>query len=1126
MLVVPDLDGDLEHFANDHDVYLNVGQSAVITSIPTMEGLRASFQTFAETLRERLLQLWCMPHEEVVEHFGQLGLNTKNNQRRCGTAWGLAPRAQKESKGLLRVQNKAALRAIVDAGILTEEECGQTKFKGSEGLATFLARQPLSIQQQFFEALLHPGCNLDEIMRLSQGCRLGLSALRDMLDGHSSAEDALRALARDAAANLDIGIAASLTGNGRSYAPVWLAAYLAAEGVWLLPLTMADRLYNAYPKWATPIQLWLSFPKAMHVLCELLLKDFSKGARQTDSVVISVLTALGASSDMWRAPGLRAGPLIGYKAHVQAHGRSGSQRSWAVNRIWDALVHHFGAAANDHPDAHAFRQGKRLLTKGTRPFNWVHAPSPRSLKRFREFFPTYPNNFPEGLRRWASHLEELLPLFRVVSIKTKIRSLELWLLYLSSLEHPPLTFADVSRQRHVHSRDVAGPPCFRGFLLKHFPDTKARPVKSAMATLKQAWALSAELEGFDAQLANPFDAADSPFELEQHSTRTTRSALDARVLEILARENLKNEMEFARQVGDKKRLCWREVRHPETGELTEVFFPAAPLVVHVILLSGMRGKQATWLDSGEGDEFGIDLNTMQRIPNSLPTAIPGRNQGFFRLCEILGDQRERVLGMFVNSGKTGPHEVPWMHPDLVKPLGELIEFQLFWYPLKKPVPIGRGTDFDDRFTPDRGDAFPLMRDPANGLGYPITRARIYGYWKAFLEHCQPIVDAELGYHYPLLLRTGLPHFDIHSLRVSIITTLLDNGVPVSVVQMLVGHKSPVMTWYYHDVTNYKIHSALQVSFERWKGRFKDPSNMTGEGENELSDQHITFRSDKDFVGLEMLRHQRATGAFIDVFSHGICPGGACEKGGRRILEGKYAPIWRPRACSGCRFRVTGPAFLNGLVQRANSLLWEIKASMLQEAEVHAQIEEEEDAGRPVAHLRSAARSEQEKRDSLFEEWCLELRTIERAMVQLRHEPQSTESSGSSLVQGYDLREVTARFREVHQFELAQRVTHDARLVDGLIDLPPGVEAYRDGVLHKIAHSNKISDYFYSLPPTAAKRALTLFGEILVSHTQNDDTLEAIIEGSVLIRDIPGLQSALESGFAEAGILDPSLLETQ
>lgn len=1124
MIVIPEVDAELERYYNDPDVVLNVSQAAVITSMPRLQDVQAHLTAFIDSLREGLLQLWAMPHAQAVKRFGQLGLNKKNNGIRAGALWGMVPVANQESKGLARVQNRAALRAIVDSGLLPEAECGTTKFKGSDGVARFLARQPQAAQRHFFGALLQPGCDLDTILRLGQGCRLGLMELRQQLGRASSAEDALRVIADEAAANLAVGVASSGRQEGRVYAPIWFASYLAAQGVWLLPLSFSERLLQSYPAWARPLQMWLAFPKPLHPMCECLMRDFLAGARQADANVISVALAMAASSDIWRAGGLRAGPLIGYKRHVQMSGRSAHQRSWAANRLWDAQIHHFGEAVNQHPDSHAFVLGKRLVSKGTRPFNWIHTPNPKSMKRFNRFFDEQPQRFPDWLIRWAEHLEELLPLFRVGSLREKINSLDLWLLYLTSQRNPPTTFAEVSRQLHVHSRTADAFQCFRKFLLGNYPDSASRHVTYAMATLRQAWALSAQLQGFDAELSNPFEAGDSPFEQQARNSRTTRSALDARVLEIIARENLKDEMAFARTVGDKHRLCWREVRHPKTGALVKVFFPAAPVVVHAILHSGMRGMQAAWLDSGEGDEFAIDFETMRRVPNPSPSARKGRNEGFFRLCEILGDTREHVLGMYINSGKSGAHEVPWIHPDLVKPIRELIEFQLFWFPIAKPVPIDRDPGFESRFKPDRGDAFPLMRDPANGLGHPISRERIRSYWIALLEHCQPIVDEELGYHYPLLLLTGTPQFDIHSLRVSIITTLLDHGVPISVVQMLVGHKSPIMTWYYHDVTNYKVHSALQLALEQRKARYKDPHGMSAEAEAELADQHVTFRDETDYQGIEFLRQQRSVGGFIDVFAHGICPGGACEKGGQRILNGKYKPVWKPRACSGCRFRVTGPAFLNGLVQRANSLLWEIKASMLQEAEVHAQIEAEEDAGRAVTHLRSAARSEQERRDFLFNEWCLEVRTIDRSLDILKSEANSAATGGAvALLRNHDLQEVTVRFREVHQFELAQRVTHDARLVDGLIDLPPGVELYRDSVLHRIAHANDIDDYFYSLPLQTAKRALTLFGEILIAHTAGGDSLDGLIEGSLLIRDMPGLKDALETGFDEAGMLDPAVL---
>jgi hypothetical protein len=482
--------------------------------------------------------------------------------------------------------------------------------------------------------------------------------------------------------------------------------------------------------------------------------------------------------------------------------------------------------------------------------------------------------------------------------------------------------------------------------------------------------------------------------------------------------------------------------------------------------------------------------------------------------------------MWVNSGKSGPHEVPWIHERLLAPVAELIKFQAFWNPIAQPVAIERDIGFDSRLKKSKGEAFPLMRDPANPLGHPISPERIRSYWVALLEHCQPIVDAELGYHYPLLLVDGAVNFDIHSLRVSVITTLLDHGVPVSVVQMLVGHKSPLMTWYYQDITNYKIHSSLQALLQRRKETLNDPHSLSQDDQHHLTSEVITFRTEEDFVGAEMLQRHRETGAFIDVFSHGICPGGNCEKGGEKFLEGKYKPVWRPRACSGCRFRVTGPAFLNGLVQRANSLMWEIKSSMRKEAEINLEIEEQEDAGRPVTHLRSGVRHEQEIRDALYGEWCLELRTIKKAEATLRGASGSSDESSRSLVTGYDVRQVDTRFREVHEFELAQRLAQDAVITDGMIDLPADVLHFRDAALHRIAHTNQISNYFYSLDQKSAREALNLFGEMLVSHAKASENLQQIIDGSLLLSEIPDLQDALSTSLATIERREQPVLATR
>lgn len=663
---------------------------------------------------------------------------------------------------------------------------------------------------------------------------------------------------------------------------------------------------------------------------------------------------------------------------------------------------------------------------------------------------------------------------------------------------------EISRQKHIVGTRGMDGEAYVQFLEVHFKDQQTRNAGRAISTLRQAWALAADLEGFSQKLSNPIDMDDSPIQFIPRGARTTRSALDGKVADIIIRENLREDMAFARALG----TCARMVRSPETGNLIEVFFPGPPVVINTILHSGMRGMQARWLDSGEGDEEVLDADGLNYSDNPNSFAIKGRREGFLRLSHVMGDSKSRVMGMWINSGKTGPYEVPWVHEAVIEPILQLIAFQKNFYPISKPVEIEKDLNFDSQYKRKKGTSFPIARDPENKIGHPVSKGRLVSYFKALLMHCQPIIDEELGHPYPLFGLDGQCLFDLHSLRVTIITTLLDNGVPAYVVQLLVGHKTPMMTWYYRDVTNYKVHSALQNELERRKLALKQWREGSKSKNLGHFDDSISFRDEKDFVGLEMIKAHGEMRSSIDVFSHGICPAGNCETGGKRLMPGRYSPVWRPRACSGCRYRVTGPAFLNGLVHRSNTLLWEIKSSTRKEADLFAAIEVEEDAGRPTAYLRSNIRQEQELRDHLYEEWAIEVRTIHSSRSSLKASmPDEKKNPRGSVMADFEPTEAEVRIREVHEFELAQRLTQDADLVQANIDLPPDVILFRDQILHRVAHANSLDDYFFRLNPETAQDALNRFGEMLVSHSSSVDELNNVIEGTMLIQEIPRMRDA-------------------
>src|SRR5690606_26537730 len=144
--------------------------------------------------------------------------------------------------------------------------------------------------------------------------------------------------------------------------------------------------------------------------------------------------------------------------------------------------------------------------------------------------------------------------------------------------------------------------------------------------------------------------------------------------------------------------------------------------------------------------------------------------------------------------------------------------------------------------------------------------------------------------------------------------------------------------------------------------------------------------------------------------------------------------------------------------------------------------------------------EQEFRDQLFNEWCLELRTIYQAQAMLKQQAQAQGDGapGDTLLTAYDLRDVSTRFREVHEFELAQRLVQDANIVQADLELPKDALSYRNDVLYRIAHCNDIGNYFFKLDETMARDALNLFGETLITHVNTSNELQQVIEGSLLI----------------------------
>lgn len=754
-----------------------------------------------------------------------------------------------------------------------------------------------------------------------------------------------------------------------------------------------------------------------------------------------------------------------------------------------------------------------------------------------------PAEHPAVLLAWVTRLRELLPLLAVKDYRGPITSLSEWLLYLCKLDARgdpvPWSLQSIVRSQHINSAGIVNYYTFIDFLGER--DIAVDQRNRALTNLRQMWILDTTQEGLDIErcpILQRIDRFKKPRGSWRH-WRTVRDAMEPEIWQIIVEENRRNDFEFSRTrmslTG--KMLDYRPVTNPATGQAERIWFPGTAVLIDLLLNIPFRQAHARFLDSGEGDEKTLDLATLEYEPNRLPTATIGRQQGFFRRSK-LGLRKDQVaLGMYINTNKTGPDfEVPWLPIDVARNVAHVIAWQKTYNPMFKPTPAANLNAGDLRYgdLDLYGDTYPIFRDPADPTGRPVSPNNVSGYYRDLLEHVEPILSERLGFEVSLFEddeenedgERGAPVFDLHSLRVTGVTTLLAHGVPVDIVRRLVGHASDAMTWYYNAVSNARIHAELQKAMEQRKLKGIDLRNMTEADLERLKANVFNTRNEEDFAAFSMLKHEvLARTPQWEMLPHGICPGGRCEEGGAKTKNG-YEGLHRDRACSLCRFRITGPMFLHGLVQHQNILMWEIKQSLRKIAEFTERADRAEDEGRDPAPYRAQAKRDREFCDQLYEEWFAEYVYVRRAegmledwLVGGRNQDQADRRVLPALLGQADPSAIKVDLTEVHELRMLHDLVRDADIIAGA-QLPRGIAEDRNEMLLRIARANKIDHFFYRLDQDKAKAALTLFADAVLDTIGGApdavEKIEGLVTGQISLHDLPALEAKVTETLKSIG----------
>jgi len=388
------------------------------------------------------------------------------------------------------------------------------------------------------------------------------------------------------------------------------------------------------------------------------------------------------------------------------------------------------------------------------------------------------------------------------------------------------------------------------------------------------------------------------------------------------------------------------------AEVWELWSPVRAVALYLKLELPLRTFQVRMLDSGEADTWryvhapgGGDFVLNHSALATGSVKRPHQRGVFHRSAN------EQGAGLYINTNKTADsnkaeHEkgyvIPWSHDEVLYWLEKLRNWQARYNSIAKPTPwtdlehkqFGR-TPPHPEVLAQRGSACFLFRDPTAGNGdKPLDADTLGLFWYkllAKLEQRCAVHDQTLDDGSPLRFvnpdSKTATYFPLHALRVSLITYfILDLQLPIAVVsKMIAGHATIIMALYYTKFGKTYMREVLrEAEKHELEAEQANHRRFLQDATFEQVSQRFAYVSD-DAVRAAIQSRSAAAFVFDD---KGICPNGAtlCDVGGERLLGRQSEQVFGPvpgfpqeRNCACCRFFLTGPAFLPGLIAHFNTV---------------------------------------------------------------------------------------------------------------------------------------------------------------------------------------------------------------
>lgn len=714
--------------------------------------------------------------------------------------------------------------------------------------------------------------------------------------------------------------------------------------------------------------------------------------------------------------------------------------------------------------------------------------------------------------------------------------------YLCTLKTPPTSPWKATRTEHIHDVTLKNQTTFINYLINNGATVRQGNYTLSVARRYFNWVrdyLISSDRVSESTFLNPVFESDGLGKLEKQS-KTQRDSLPPYLINEMKETLTENEFAFPKTY----QQAYVVVHDNETGYSVNQFYPGLAICMYALLDMPIRSHQGRWLDSGSLDEKIYDPNTNKMVHNPSPYAIVGRQEG--ALSVRRDAYRDATwVALWVNTNKTAEfrsdkigYSIPYVSPELQSLLLTMRAWEeRYLAPVTKPLSY-RAYQKDVKIRSQnivRGpEVVPLFRDPLKpNQDEPFEYARLKRLYTNLLLEVEQRIWRKYGQRLTLVTtgKNGKKNWavDLHTLRVSGITNLIEAGVPIEIVsEFVAGHQVLVMTLHYLKYSPAKIREFIKVAHDR----MVDDQNFVGseifiKSLEEFLPYLVTQEGTGSGAGVE---HLQSGDGIIVVNPDGICPGTSCSNGGPALdsSETRFGPVPGGKRCGLCRWWMTGPAHLLGQVNAVNNLGYTIRKKGLEVAALNDQRLQAEDASDQNKARQLRDRIDLLNRELVIDvnEWVARYKYAETSLTLMddylvkKKDIITTDAHPVPILTGSTTFELEVTLKNCHEFELLDQITQSARFATGFKNHQAEIE--KNQVLSRMMVANGITPFLLTLTEQQAHEAGNMLSALILQQVESQD-LDDVLNSKKPLHQYPNLHaaiSALESGLSSNSLVTP------